>query len=58
MHCDLALGYKTLDEGLLHPPYIIDNNCEILVISNKAVRSYILHMDFGYMCTVALILDM
>ena len=46
VHFDLDLGAMTLGQG--------QQLCEILSISNLAVRSYGPDTDFGYVCTLTL----
>ena len=57
VHCDLDLGVMILGQGhdtlLSHGQQL----CEILYRSNLTVRSYSPGMDFGYVCTVTLILE-
>ena len=57
MHCDHDLGGMTLGQGhhtlLGHGQQL----CEILSISNITVRSYGPDMDFEYLCTVTLTLE-
>ena len=58
MHCDLDLGGMTLGEGHDTPLGHGQQLCEILSRSNISVRSYGPDMDFGYVCTVTLTLEM
>ena len=55
--CDLDLGDMNLAQGHDTPLNHGQQLCEILSRSNMAVRSYGLDMDFGYVCTVTLTLE-
>ena len=56
MHCDLDLGGMTFGQSHDTPLDHGQQLCEILSISNMAVRNYDPHTDFGYLCTVTLTL--
>ena len=57
VHCDLDLGDMTFsqdhDTSLGHGQQL----CEILFLSNMAMRSYDLDTDFVHVCTIILILE-
>ena len=57
VHCDLGLRDMTLGQGHDTPLGHGQQLCEILSISNLAVRSYGPDMDFQYVCTVTLTLE-
>ena len=57
VHCDLDLGGMTLGQGHDTPLGHGQQLCEILSRSNMAVRSFGPDMDFGYVCTVCLTLE-
>ena len=57
VHCDLDLRDMTLGQGHDTPLGHGQQLCEILSISNLAVRSYGPDTDFEYMCTVTLTLE-
>ena len=57
VHCDLDIRDMTLGEGHDTPLGHGRQVCEILSRSNMAVRSYGPDMDFGYLCTVTLTLE-
>ena len=59
VHCDLDLRLRvmTLTQGYDTPLDHGQQLCEILSRSNMAVRSYCTDTDFGYVCTVTLILE-
>ena len=55
VHCDLDLG--DMGQGHDTPLGHGQQLCEMISRSNLAVRSYGLEMDFGYVCTVTLTLE-
>ena len=57
VHCDLNLGGMTLSQGHDTPLGHGQQLCEILSRSNMAVRSYGPDTELGYVCTVALTLE-
>ena len=57
VHCDLDLGNMTLGQDHDTPLGHGQQLCEILFRSNLAVRSYGPDMDFRYVCTVTLALE-
>ena len=54
MYCHLALGDLTLGQGNDRTLGHGQQSCEILSISNMAVRSYGPDTDFGCVCTMTL----
>ena len=54
VHYDLDIGGMTLGQGHDTPLGHGQQLCEVLSRSNMAVRSYGLDTDFGYVCTVTL----
>ena len=57
VHFDLDLGGMTLGQGYDTPLGHGQQLCEILTRSNMAVRSYGPDMEFGYVGTVTLTLE-
>ena len=57
VHCDFDLGDMTLGQGHDKPLDHRQRLYEILSRSNKAMRSYGPDMDFRYVCTVTLTLE-